>query len=360
MRNKAVETACRLCDTMIRKFPEASTLPPEGIFHYHQGVFLSGMENTYKLCGDKKYNEYIKAWVDSIIQPDGSINTYDPTRLDDIQPGILLFRLIEETKDGRYLKALNSLIGIICKWKKNNAGGFWHKEIHPNQMWLDSLYMAGPIQALYTNLSGDDTFLEEAVNQAVIMYENMLDKESGLMFHAWDESREEDWADQTTGLSQEVWGRAQGWYLVALLDIIEMMPYEHPKRKKLEEIEKNMLEKIMLYRDDTAKMWYQVVNKGEMEGNWIETSCSCLFTAAIAKATRMGILDSNIKNYVNESFSAILRATEKRDQDIIVNNVCIGTGVCDYKGYIERPTSENDLHGVGAYLLMCCEVARMN
>ena len=360
MRNKAVKTACQLCDTMIRKFPEACTLPPEGIFHYHQGVFLSGMMNTYNICGDEKYFDYIKAWVDSIIQQDGSIETYDPTRLDDIQPGILLFPLIERTGEEKYKNALTTLIDIVRNWKKNNAGGFWHKDIDPNQMWLDSLYMGGPIQALYAKYSGETSFMEEAVRQAIIMYENILDKNSGLMFHAWDESKKEEWADKVTGLSSEIWGRAQGWYVVALLDLIELMDDSHPEFERLRKIEKALLEKIMLYRDDTKKMWYQVVNKGNEEGNWIETSCSCLFTAAIAKALRLGILDESLKDYTNECFNALYESIEKRGEDIIVNNVCVGTGVCDYQEYIERPTSENDLHGVGAYLLMCCETARIN
>ena len=360
MRKKVLNTASRLCDTMMQNFKNAKDLPPEKLFHYHQGVFLSGMMNNYKLTGEEKYYNYIKEWVDSIIQEDGTIDTYDPTRLDDIQPGILLFPLYERTKEEKYKIALGTLIDILRTWKKNNAGGFWHKDIHPNQMWLDSLYMGGPIQAEYAVFSGETKFLDEAAEQAVIMYEHMVDEKTGLMFHAWDESKEVEWADKETGLSPEIWGRAQGWYVVAILDILQFMPENHPRREKLIEIEKEILASIMKYRDSEKKMWYQVIDKGDHAGNWIETSCSCLFTAAIAKAIYMGILDKSCTAYVNECFDAIYDSVEKKGDEIYVNKVCVGTGVKDYQGYIERPTVANDLHGVGAFLLMCAEVARVN
>ncbi len=360
VKDKALDIACQMCDTMIRKFPQAKDLPPRGWFHYHQGVFLSGMLETYRLTGCEKYYNYIKSWVDSIIQPDGSIVKYDPTRLDDIQPGILLFTLYDKTGDERYKKALNTLIGILEKWNKNAKGGFWHKECHPNQMWLDSLYMAGQILTEYANYSGEMKYMDEAVNQAIIMYDNMLKKENGLMYHAWDMSKAETWADAQTGLSPEVWGRAQGWYILSILIILSFMPKSHPKRERLTEIALQLFEPIIKYRDESTKMWYQVVDKGNCAGNWIETSCSCLFTAAIAKAVNNHILGDEYKTYVSECFDAVCSGIGRSGDDVIVNNVCVGTGVCDYEGYIERPTSENDLHGVGAFLLMCTEAAKMN
>lgn len=360
MKNTAIQIACQMCDTMMRKFPDASDLPPKKLFHYHQGVFLSGVMETYELSKKEEYYDYVKAWVDSIIEEDGNINTFDSTRLDDIQPGILLFPLISRTKNTKYKIALQTLMDIVRNWKKNVSGGFWHKEIHPNQMWLDSIYMGGPIQVLYSEYSKDNVFLEEAINQAVIMFEHMHDKKSGLMFHAWDESKKEDWADSTTGLSSEIWGRALGWYVYAILEIIAYVPDEHHKKAKLVEIEKQLIESLVKFRDDKSKLWYQVVNKGDCEGNWLETSCSCLFAASIAKAARLDVVDEKYKEFANECFSSVCRSIEKTGEDILVNNVCVGTGVCDYQGYIERPTSENDLHGVGAFLLMCTEIAKIN
>lgn len=361
MKEKAVVAAKRLCDTMMRTFPEAAKLPPERRFFYHQGVFLSGMMNTYKLCGDEKYFDYLKAWVDSLIDEDGNITSIEPQDwLDDIQPGILLFPLYERTGDERYKKALDYLIDILVHWKKNKSGGFWHSMIHPDQMWLDSLYMGSPILAEYAKRFERAELLDETVSQAIIMNKNMKDESSGLMFHAWDESKKEAWADKKTGLSDEIWGRALGWYCVAMLEILSFMPSEHPKRQELCEIERELLLSVIKYRDREKKLWYQIVNKGDKADNWIENSCSFLFIAAIAKAIRMGILDESYKDFANESFDGALKNIDADGENLLINHVCIGTCVCDYKEYVSRPTSVNDLHGSGAFLLMCCEIAQIN
>ncbi|MBE7033015.1 MAG: glycoside hydrolase 105 family protein [Ruminococcaceae bacterium] len=361
MRNKAIDTAKMLCDTMIRKFPEAKDLPPERRFFYHQGVFLSGMMNTYELCEEEKYYDYVKVWIDSLVDEDGKINSCEPHNwLDDIQPGILLYPLYKKTGDERYKKALDFLVGILKNWKKNKAGGFWHSNIHPDQMWLDSLYMGSPILAQYAKEFSCPEFWDETAKQAIIMYENMTNPQTGLMLHAWDESKLESWADKETGLSDETWGRAQGWYVVAIMDILSFMPSDHPYRQKLIDIEREILGNIMKYRDEKSKLWYQVVPKGNEKGNWIENSCSFLFITAIAKAVRLGVLDEKYKIYANECFEGALRNIDSDGEDLLINHVCIGTCIFDYQGYIDRPTSVNDLHGTGAFLLMCSEIARIN
>jgi len=361
MRNKAIDTAKKLCDTMIRKFPEAKELPPEHRFFYHQGVFLSGMMNTYELCGEEKYYEYVKEWIDSIVDENGKINSNTPHNwLDDIQPGILLYPFYKRTGEEKYKIALDFLVNILRNWKKNKSGGFWHSNIHPDQMWLDSLYMGSPILAEYGKEFNEPDFFDETAKQAVVMHDNMTDPETGLMFHAWDESKREEWADKETGLSEEIWGRAQGWYVVAIMDILSFMPKDHPYRKKLIDIEREILGNIMKYRDEESKLWYQVVAKGHLDGNWIENSCSFLFITAIAKAVRMGVLDESYKDFANECFEGALRNIDYDGEDLLINHVCIGTCIFDYQGYIDRPTSVNDLHGTGAFLLMCAEIARLN
>ena len=361
MRNEAISAAVRLCDTMIRKFPDAKELPPEQRFFYHQGVFLSGMMNTYELCGEERYYDYVKAWIDSLVDEHGKINSNTPHDwLDDIQPGILLYPLYKKTKDNKYKIALDFLVNILKNWKKNKSGGFWHSNIHPDQMWLDSLYMGSPILAQYAKEFNCPELWEETANQAIIMYENMTNPETGLMLHAWDESRKEEWADKNTGLSDETWGRAQGWYVVAIMDILSFMPEDHPYRQKLIDIERAVLMNIIKYRDEKSKLWYQIVPKQNEEGNWIENSCSFLFITAIAKAVRLGVLDKSYKNFANECFAGALRNIDSDGEDLLINHVCIGTCIFDYQGYIDRPTSVNDLHGTGAFLLMCSEIARIN
>lgn len=354
--SKPLYYAKKCCDTMMKTF-KAEDLPPKGDFHYHQGVFLSGMLNTYKKCNEEKYFNYIKDWVDSVVAEDGSIPTLRTYMLDDIQPGILLFELAKRTDDTRYQKALKLLVGIIKQWPCNPEGGFWHKLHHKNETWLDSLYMAGQIQAQYSAEYGCKIHLDVAIKQAMIMYNKMLKKDTNLLCHAWDYYKCSPWADPETGCSPEVWGRALGWYVVAILDILEFTPESHPKRQTLIDIERKTLEAVLKYRDTKTGMWYQVVDKGELEDNWLESSCSSLFTYSMARAYRMGICDRTYLEASKDSFEGIIKhSVDIVDDEIRVKDICIGTDVGTYKEYIERPTCVNDLHGTGAFLLMCAEL----
>ena len=358
MKTKALKYGRFACDTMMKRFPDAQ-LPPKGGFHYHAGVSLSGMYNIYSVCKDEKYLSYIKKWVDSIIIEDGIIQSFAKGSLDDYMAGILLFPLYERFHEEKYMTALRLFKGIIRNWLVNEKGGFWHKEYFPYQMWLDGLYMAGPLQMMFAEYFGEEYFYDNAVKQALLMYENMQDKKTGLLFHAWDDSKEVEWADKETGLSSEVWGRAIGWYVVATLDILELLPENHPQREKLISVEREMLSRISTYQDSESGMWYQVVGKEKEAGNWLETSCSCLFTYAMAKAVRMGILDEKYMECVERGFEGVIsHSVTEKDGKFNLSGVCIGTGVGDFEYYINRPTTENDLHGMGAFVLMCAELAR--
>ena len=351
---KPIDYAKAACDTMMRRF-EAAKLPPEGRFHYHQGVFLSGMYQTYQLCKEEKYFQYMKDWVDSIINENGEIHTYDPGQLDDIQPGVLLYPLLERTGDVRYQKALDELLDKILHFPRNPIGGFFHKDRYPNQMWLDGLYMGGPISAEYGCRFFRPEFIEICVEQALLMREMTEDVETGLWYHAWDYSGEAKWADPETGLSPEFWGRSMGWVPVAVLNELDFIPKEHPEYEALCALVKDLLTALCKFQSEDGR-WYQVVNKGACEGNWLENSCSCLYTAAICKAVRKGILDRSWLDYAKRGYEGVIRSLSWEGEDLLIGNVCIGTGVGDYEHYINRPVSVNDLHGVGAFLIMCTEL----
>ncbi len=358
--NESIKYAQMLSETIMRKY-KAEDLEPKGIFHYHQGVFLSGMYNTYKVCKDERYFEYIKRWVDSIIYDDGSINTFRDNMLDDIQPGILLIELYKCTKEEKYKKALGTLMDVLEKWPTNPDGGRWHKLFYKDQMWLDGIYMAAPLEVQYSALFGDTHFAQRAIDQALLMWDKMGNKKTGLLYHAWDYSHEAEWADEITGLSEEVWGRALGWYVVAVLDILEEIPENHPDRKKLEEIERTVLEAIVRNQDAKSGMWYQIVDKGSCEGNWLEASCSSLFVYSLAKAVRMKIVVEEYIQAAVKGFEGIInKSVSICGEDLLLGDVCIGTNVCDYRGYSERPVSTNDLHGAGAFLLMCAELGHVD
>lgn len=345
------------CNALIGKFaPEV--LPPVDRWHYHQGVFLLGMERCWKENRKNEYYEYLKAYVDSQILPDGSIRHYNAEELDDIQPGILLFNLYEKTGDERYKKALYTLVPLLRSWKKNAEGGFWHKTRYPNQMWLDGLFMGGPIAVEFGQVFNEPEYFDIVTYQALLMAKHTLDEKTGLLRHGWDESRQVVWADPETGKAPEVWGRAVGWFTVALLDIFDHLPENHKNKAQLEQILKDLLAAVLRFQDEESGLWYQVLDKGSLPDNWLETSCSCLFVYSLAKAVRMGYLEKSHLQYAWKGYRGIIdRLGYDEKGGVIIGDICIGTGIGDYAHYIARPRSENDLHGAGAFILMCVEMS---
>jgi len=351
----ALDYAKMGADTLLRKFT-VQKLPPENRFHYHQGVFLSGVERLYFLSGEKKYYNYIKDWMDYYIDENGKIRFDENERqFDDMQPAIMLFNLYKDTGDTRYKKVLDDFSSIVEMWPTNAQGGFWHKYIRPNQMWLDGLYMIGPYSVMYAHYFDKPYFYETIYRQMNLMRRNMTDSKTGLLYHAWDDSKAIDWCDKTSGLSAEFWGRAIGWYAVAVMDILDYIPQEHPRRHEFIGAGIDIINALVRFQDEESGLWFQVVDKGDRAGNWLETSCSSLFTYAIAKAMKKKLLHKSYAKYIHRAYNGIIKSLAVTGNDLIISNICIGTGVGDYQFYIDRPTVENDLHGMGAFLLMCSE-----
>ena len=341
------------CETMMRRF-EAEQLPPEGHFHYHQGVFLSGMLKIWQLTGEERYFDYAKTWVDACLDEEGRPKDFNKGQLDDIQPGILLFPLLEKTGNEKYRKALEILLPVVRDFPRCKDGGFWHKEWFPRQMWLDGLYMAGPISAEYASRFAHPEYFDLCAQQAFIMREKTEDVRTGLWYHAWDESKKEEWADPETGRSPEFWGRSIGWVPVAVLDELDFFPEDHPAVPGLRQLVVDLLTAVCRYQSSDGR-WYQVVDQGNREDNWLENSCSYLYAAAIFKAVRKGLLPESYLEKEKRGYEGVIRSLEWEENDLLLGQVCIGTGVGDYMHYVDRPVSVNDLHGMGAFLIMCAE-----
>ena len=350
--------AMEACDTIMRKF-EAQDLPPKPQFHYHAGVFLSGMQKTYRICKEEKYYNYIKRFVDEYIDADGNVLHCDSGSMDDIMPGILMYDLYKRTGDERYRKALDTLVGYIIDFPRSPEGGFWHKKRYPNQMWLDGLYMGGPICAQYGKEFGRPLCFEVCAYQALLMEKRTRDEKTGLLYHAYDQSRAMTWADPETGKSPEFWGRSMGWVPVALLDDLDVFPEEFAPRGEIIRMATDLLKALVPYQDEETGLWYQVVDKGDDPRNWLETSCSCLYVAAICKAVRKGYLDKSYLRFARKGYEGVISRLKWDEKGIIIDGVCIGTGVGDYEHYLARPTSANDLHGMGAFILMCQEAEQV-
>lgn len=351
----ALEYSKAGAETLMRKF-KPEELPPSHRFHYHQGVFLTGLDRVYKLTGDKRYRDYIKAWVDFNIDEDGNAPQCVITEFDDIQPGMLLFDLYLETHDSRYRVMLERLYKAIEKWPTNAKGGIWHKYQNKNQMWLDSMYMMGVITAMCANFFDNKYLYEKLHTQMVLMRDNMTNPETGLMYHMWDDSGENEFVDKETHCIPVHWGRAMGWYVAALAEILEIMPIDCKCRRDFIDTEVKFLNTLKKYQDKKTGLWYQVLDRTDDERNWLETSCSSLFTYAAAKSYRLGIIDDSFKDMIVSGYNGVLSKTNLDGDCLNVNGVCIGTGVHYLDYYLTRPTVENDLHGMGAFLLMSTEV----
>ena len=369
---RPIDYAKTACNTIMQKY-KAPDLPTMNTFFYIGGVFLSGMQRVYFQTGEKKYFDYIKEWVDSYIFPDGTILGYNhpyetdeitrvmtlvPKTFDHKQPGILLFDLYKKTGDERYRKAIDYIYEKVPDWGRNSKGGFWHMSVTPNQMWLDSLYMIGPFLAMYSKFKNEKSALCEAVNQAILMYENMRD-ERGLLHHGWDDSGEAEWAGEN-GLSPTVWGRAMGWFTVAVPDIMDYLNPRSEEYKKLAEMEANALKAVLKYRNNLG-LWCQVLDRPDAEDNWCETSCSCLFTYALFKSVRLGIISKDYLDDAKKAYDALIGRLKYDGEQMLIENVSVGTCIDegDYRHYIERRTVTNDLHGTGAFVLMCTEAEKM-
>lgn len=348
--------ACKACDTMMRTYT-ADKLPPVGHFHYHQGVFLSGVLKTWELTGDKRYLQYAKDWIDSVFTSDGKIRMYNHGTLDDIQPGILLFPLLDAYGDDIYRKDIESVVAQIADIPRCQCGGFNHKGSVTRQMWLDGLYMSCPFIAEYARRFQRPELMDLAVREIFLMYEHTADKETGLLFHAWDETRTASWCNPETGVSPEFWGRSIGWVPVAILDVMAQMEPDNPSYTQLGDLVCRLLESILNYQAVDGR-WYQVVNKGGQPGNWLENSCSSLFSAALSRGYVIGLLDESALTHAYKAFEGVVSSLTWQGEDLLIGNVCIGTKVGDYQFYCDRPVRTNDLHGVGTFLLMCTELEK--
>lgn len=359
--------------TMMRRYAPQD-LPPKGALFYTQGVFLDGMQRIWRLNRDQKLIDYVKDYVDSVIAPDGSlygINHELPlpegtsyqlralTMLDCKQPSVLFYDLYDEYGEEKYLKAAKTIGESMYYYPVNWYGGYWHMMTQPYQMWLDGAYMAGPFSVKYSQRFGDNTLMERAVQQIFLMEEHMKDEKTGLYYHGWDDSKKERWANPETGLSGQFWGRAVGWFTLAVVDIIEMLPKNHKAIERLSKIERELLIALKEYQDKETGLWYQVLDKQKEEGNWIETSCSILFTYSYAKAIRMGILGEEYIEVFEKACSGIEEILYFDEEGyLVIPDTCLGACINDgsYEYYINRPKGPNDLHGAGAFMMLCAEL----
>jgi unsaturated rhamnogalacturonyl hydrolase len=359
--------------------PEASYIDgQEGNlkWNYTTGLELKAMldvyEKNYKQARKDKILDYVDAWYDAIIDSTGTIYKYKRSNYstDHICPGRTLFQLYDITGKEKYRMAMDTLYRQIQEQPRTPEGGFWHKKIYPNQMWLDGLYMAQPFYAEYTKRYVPDSLkaanYEDIALQFRTVYEHTYDPTTGLLRHAWDSSHEMFWCDKTTGQSAHAWGRAMGWYAMALVDVAEILPEGEP-RSEIIDILNKVMDSIMPYSEMSSFMWYQVLDSPGRQGNYLEATCSAMFVYTMLKGTRLGILQNFTADKARRHYVKMLQCFVRlREGDIIdLTQCCEVAGLGgkqnrsgDYDYYINEPVRSNDPKGIGPLIWAALEIER--
>lgn len=351
-KHSPLDYAKSACDSLIAQFtPEE--LPPARRWHYHQGIFLQGMLEVWRLTGDDQYLQYPKSYVDQLVDEHGSFR-FARDELDSIMPGLLLITLDKQFGEQRYRVAADKLRGLFKTLNKTSEGAFWHKDNYPYQMWLDGLYMGGVFAVQYAENYGDEELIPMVIKWEKLMSKHMSDEATGLLYHAWDESRKFPWSNPDTGNSPELWGRSLGWYGLALTEFLEVLPEDHPSRSELKTALGRFVDGLISFQDAKSGLWYQVVDKGHLSDNWLETSCTSLFIYAIVGAVKHGCVGGDRLEAAQRGYQGLIdRLHTDVEGRLVVPDICIGTSAGDYQHYVARPVSDNDLHGVGAFILAC-------
>jgi unsaturated rhamnogalacturonyl hydrolase len=335
---------------------------------YDMGVILKGFEGLWQQTGDKKYFNSIQQKMDYFVQNDGSIKGYeaDEFNLDHVNNGKLLLLLYRVTQKEKYLKAAQLLREQLRRHPRTNEGGFWHKKVYPYQMWLDGLYMGEPFYAEYAMLLHEDTAFNDIANQFIWMEKHARDAKTGLLYHAWDESKQMQWANKETGASPNFWARAMGWYADALVDVLDYFPANHPKRQSLIDILNRLVNAIEKQQDKTTGLWYDVMNYNGpgKEKNYFEASASSQFVYAVAKGVRKGYLPAAKFEIAKKGYNGIVKRFIKVEngQTNLQGTVKVsGLGGSPFRDgsfeyYMSEPVIVNDPKGIGAFLLASNEI----
>ncbi|PKP18622.1 MAG: glycosyl hydrolase family 88 [Bacteroidetes bacterium HGW-Bacteroidetes-23] len=360
----------RMAQTLMKKHPNAFEIDDktEPKWDYVHGLVMTSFEELYKKTNNQTYYDYLKGYADATISPDGSIPSYSMEKynIDMIVSGNIMFFLYDKTKEEKYLKAMQTMRDQLQNQPRTSEGGFWHKKIYPNQMWLDGLYMGSPFYARYTSKYENGKQLDDVAKQFELIQKNLLDSKTGLLYHGWDESKEMAWSNKETGTSPNFWSRSLGWYAMALVDALDYFPENHPKRGELI-LYLNSLSNTLLKYQHSSGLWYQVTDQGDREGNYLEASGSAMFAYAFAKGANKGYLPKEFKNHATKAFDGLTRDLMQITPEgyTILTQVCAVAGLGgkpfrdgSYDYYINERKKDNDPKATGPFILAALELNR--
>ena len=349
-QSESLDWSQAVISSAMHRHPDPTTL---GKWGYQTSLFLFGQYLVYKRTGNKDHLDYIRGWVDNNVSDDGVIKS-NLNALDYMLGGNLLVVLAKETGEAKYRTAAESIRKRLDTYPRTEDGGFWHATSRQHQLWLDGMYMSMPFLVRYGTAFGDEKYaFDEAVKQLLIYAHHLNDSPSGLLFHAYDESGAQPWADPTSHHSSIFWCRAIGWYGMALIEVLELLPHDHAQRSDLIGLVRQLAGAYEKYQDTATGLWYQVVDKGTLPGNWLETSSSCMYTYTLSRAVDRGYVPKRFRKVASKGYTGVLNQLSRDERgDAHIANICEGTNVGDLAFYLARPKSTDDFHGIGAFLIM--------
>lgn len=371
----ALNWSTRFADSAIRRrgeslafgsFDSEANAPAK--WTYTTGLMSKAIHDTGSASGRADLETYAERLIDSYITAEGDIKTYKISdyNIDKINSGKMLLELADQTGETRYMKAAGLLRQQLRDHPKTKGGAFWHKKIYPSQLWLDGVYMAAPFLARYGAMNDDDETLAEVLNEFLICEAQLRDPQTGLYYHAWDESRKQPWADKTTGQSSYFWGRGLGWFAMALVDTHDFTQEGSRERNELERLLRDLAEALIRVQDPESGVWFQILDQSERVGNYRESSASSMFVYALAKAVNKGILDNTYIEPVLRGYEGLINefVRIRADGTISLDGVCRVAGLGfgrdgSYHYYMSEPVVANDPKGAGPFMMAGVEVHRM-
>jgi len=335
-----------------------------GGWSYTRGLYLWGQYLVYKRTGNPAYLTYIKNWADRFVHSDGSIDQ-SFNNLDSMQSGNVLIALFRETGQSKYRTAANKIRNRLNTYPRTRDGGWWHanSDSRRNQLWGDGVFMVLPFLARYGQTFGDsDGFASrETARQLEVYFSHLRDNGLNLLRHAYNQDKDTSWADPVTGQSPIPWCRAMGWFGMATIEVLEILPATHPRRQALIDIIRFLAVGWERNQDPHSGRWFQVVNRGDRSDNWTETSCSSMYTYVLSRGVERSYIDAHYRDVAAKGWRGVLQRISKgSDGRTNLTEICIGTNVGDsYAFYRDRPRATNDFHGLGAFLIMQEQMMRV-
>ncbi|WP_294558676.1 glycoside hydrolase family 88 protein [uncultured Bacteroides sp.] len=366
-----LEYSIEMADAMMVRYDSIvhhmDHLDKRASWQYDYALLAEAIGKLEKYTSNPAYGKYMKDFFDYYVDSQGNIRYYklEEYNLDKIRPAVPLFSLYERTGDSCYIRALHQEIKQLETHPRTKEGGYWHKKIYPHQMWLDGIFMASPFMAEYAKMFEQPQWFDEAVRQITLIYDRTLDARTGLLYHAWDESKTQRWANPETGQSRHFWSRATGWYMMAIADVLDYLPENHSGRNLLISIYGKVASALLSVQDPDSKLWFQVLDCGGREGNYLEASGSSMFIYSFAKGARKGYLDISYLDVAHEAFDSLVSCLMKPDKadGWIMTQICGGCGLGgkpyregDYHYYVTEKIVENDPKGIAPFILAGMEL----